>query len=176
MLTRIDHHYECRLCEVDDLGGRRPIAREQGAEVVARGHGKIVILDLPQKEFNELGVYAQALFKFSWQRSVERRKPVWNTRPVFLWADESQFFCNSYDVLFQTTARSARVATVYLTQNIPNYHLALGGSRRAEPFVESLLGNLNTKIFITTPAPLRTSTRRNCAVRTGETFVQAAST
>ena len=38
MLTRIDHPYEYRLSEVDDLGGRRPIVREQGAKVVARGH------------------------------------------------------------------------------------------------------------------------------------------
>ena len=70
--------------------------------------GKIIILNLPVKEYNELGQFAQVLFKFIWQRAVERRilplidpkKAEQNIRPVFLWADESQFFVNSYDALF----------------------------------------------------------------------------
>ncbi len=107
--------------------------------------GKIILLDLPQKQFHEVGVYAQVLFKYSWQRAVERRKIAPHSRPVFLWADESQHFANEHDTHFQTTARSSRVCTVYLTQNLPNYHLTLGGS--GGPLTDSLLGNLSTKIF-----------------------------
>jgi hypothetical protein len=100
-------------------------------------NGKIIILNLPVKEFNELGQFAQVLFKFIWQRAVERRISADMSReaaqaavrPVFLWADESQFFVNSYDALFQSTARSSRACTVYLTQNLPSYFL---GFRRAE--------------------------------------------
>ena len=116
--------------------------------------GKIIIPDLPVKEHNELGQFAQVLFKFVWQRAVERRIPPLITRedaqetirPVFLWADESQFFANSYDALFQSTARSSRACTVYLTQNLPSYFAAFGGANsRAE--VEAFIGNLQTKIF-----------------------------
>jgi hypothetical protein len=109
--------------------------------------GKIIVLDLPQKQFNEIGVYAQVLFKYCWQRAVERRKIEPLSRPVFLWADESQHFVNEFDVSFQTTARSSRVCTVLLTQNLPNYLFSLGGDERARALVDSLLGNLVTKIF-----------------------------
>lgn len=116
--------------------------------------GRIIILNLPVKEYNELGQFAQVPFKFVWQRAVERRIPAGisrsqaekTIRPVFLWADESQFFANSYDALFQSTARSSRACTVYLTQNLPSYLATFSGANsRAE--AESFLGNLQTKIF-----------------------------
>jgi hypothetical protein len=116
--------------------------------------GKIIILNLPVKEFNELGTFAQVLFKYIWQRAVERRVPPGlsrqeaerTIRPVFLYADESQFFVNSYDALFQSTARSSRACTVYLTQNLPSYFAVFGGANsRSE--VEAFIGNLQTKIF-----------------------------
>ena len=117
-------------------------------------NGKIIILNLPVKEFNELGQFAQVLFKFIWQRAVERRISAGTSReaaqatarPVFLWADESQFFVNSYDALFQSTARSSRACTVYLTQNLPSYFSAFGG-HNARSDAEGFLGNLQTKIF-----------------------------
>ena len=117
-------------------------------------NGKIIILNLPVKEFNELGQFAQVLFKFIWQRAVERRISADMSReaaqaavrPVFLWADESQFFVNSYDALFQSTARSSRACTVYLTQNLPSYFSAFGG-QNSRSDAESFLGNLQTKIF-----------------------------
>ncbi|MCI0541129.1 MAG: type IV secretory system conjugative DNA transfer family protein [Verrucomicrobiales bacterium] len=108
--------------------------------------GAIIVLDLPVKEYAEVGQLAQVLFKFIWQRATERRDIRKHPRPVFLWADESQLFVNSHDAVFQTTARSSRTCTVYLTQNLSNYYAALGGERsKAE--VNSLLGNLQTKIF-----------------------------
>jgi len=109
--------------------------------------GKIIVLDLPQKQFNEVGVFAQVLFKYCWQRAVERRKIERDSRPLFLWIDESQHFVNKHDVGFQTTSRSARVATVLLTQNLPNYYAVMGGEHASKALVDSLLGNLTTKIF-----------------------------
>jgi len=116
--------------------------------------GKIIILNLPVKEHNELGQFAQVLFKYVWQRAVERRVPPGidhktaeeTIRPVFLWADESQFFANSYDALFQCTARSSRACTVYLTQNLPSYFATFSGAN-ARSEVEAFIGNLQTKIF-----------------------------
>lgn len=115
--------------------------------------GKVIILDLPVKEFNELGQFAQVLFKFVWQRAVERRIPPElnrkdsqeKIRPVFLFADESQFFVNSYDALFQSTARSSRACTVYLTQNLPTYFAAFG-TANGKNEAESFIANLQTKI------------------------------
>jgi hypothetical protein len=64
-----------------------------------------------------------------------------------LWADESQFFYTSNDREFQSTARSSRACTVYLTQNLPNYFAALGGGESSRVETEAFLGNLQTKIF-----------------------------
>lgn len=116
--------------------------------------GKIIVLNLPVKEYNELGQFAQVLFKFIWQRAVERRIPPdidrekaqAAIRPVFLWADESQFFVTAYDALFQSTARSSRACTVYLAQNLPSYFAVFSGANsRSE--AEAFLGNLQTKVF-----------------------------
>jgi hypothetical protein len=111
--------------------------------------GKVILLNLPVKEYGEVGRVAQVLFKTVWQRAVEsarRDKNSPNARPVFLWADESQYFVTSDDALFQQTARAKGAATVYLTQNLPSYHAVLDGSGRSS-VTESLLGNLQTKIF-----------------------------
>jgi hypothetical protein len=117
--------------------------------------GKIIILDLPVKEFYELGVFAQVLMKLCWQRAVERRIPPETERqdlqetirPVFLWADESQFFASQHsDSQFQSTARSSRCCTVLLTQNLPGYQAAFGGSD-SRAITEAFVANLQTKIW-----------------------------
>lgn len=123
--------------------------------------GKIIILNLPVKTYGEVGRLAQVLYKIAWTRTADRRSGLFGSAsvaasdertqdatlcsPAFLWADESQYFVSPEDALFQQTARSSRIATVYLTQNIGNY--AVGNSRGVGPGVYSLLGNLQTKIF-----------------------------
>ncbi|MCA0235855.1 MAG: TraM recognition domain-containing protein [Bacteroidetes bacterium] len=108
--------------------------------------GKIILLDFPVKDYLDAGVYAQSIFKLLWQQCTERRKVDDHTKPVFLWVDESQYFVNEYDMMFQTTARSSMACTVFLSQNISNYYAVMGG-KSAEARVNSLLGNLSTKIF-----------------------------
>lgn len=112
------------------------------------GRGKIIIVDFPVKNYLGAGILAQGIVKLLWQQAVERRKIETGEPaiPVFLWADESQYFISEYDMMFQTTARSSRACTVYLTQNISNYYAAIGGKHPAER-VNSLLGNLCTKVF-----------------------------
>ncbi|MEW4569542.1 type IV secretory system conjugative DNA transfer family protein [Tautonia sp. JC769] len=109
--------------------------------------GKVLVIDLPVKEFAEIGVFAQVLWKYAFQRSIERRDAAANPRPAFFWADEAQNFVTSYDMQFQTTARSSRVATVLLSQNLSNFYAALGGGERGRAEADSLTANLNTKIF-----------------------------
>lgn len=109
--------------------------------------GKVILLDLPVKEYSDRGRFTQILFKYMWQKAIERRSVKQSPRPVFLWADESQNFCTSYDMQFQATARSSRACTVYLTQNLPNYYAAFGGGDKAKHEANSLLSNLQTKIF-----------------------------
>jgi hypothetical protein len=113
--------------------------------------GKVIVVNLPVKLYGEVGRIAQILYKTIWQRATERRISTINSSgtgwvPVFLWADESQYFVSPEDMLYQQTARAAFGATVYLTQNISNYYAAMGG-KSGEASVDSLLGNLQTKIF-----------------------------
>lgn len=104
--------------------------------------GKILLLALPIKQFGEMGRLAQVLWKHLWQKAAEARDVQTNPRHVFMWADESQHFISRSDPLFLTTSRSAKVITVLLTQNVPNYSSVL-----SRPEVDSLLGNLATKIW-----------------------------
>lgn len=110
--------------------------------------GKIVIIDLPVKEFDFAGKMAGVIAKFCFQKAVERRGSgdECHRRPCFIWADEFENFATGYDNLFQKTARSSKVCTVYIGQNIPGILASLGG-QSGEPFMEALLGNLTTQIY-----------------------------
>ncbi|MBO6522545.1 MAG: TraM recognition domain-containing protein [Balneolaceae bacterium] len=110
---------------------------------------KIVIIDFPIKEFKVAGAFAATIYKTAFQSAMERRdiENEVNPKPVGLWIDEYQNFCNpKVDSLFQTTARSSWVATVYITQNINNMYFIMG-SEQPEAKAKSLLGNLNLKFF-----------------------------
>ena len=108
--------------------------------------GKVVVVDLPVKEYADVGLFAAAVWKHQFQRAVERRPAADpDPRPVFLYADEAHLFTGPTDALFQTTARSARCCTVYLTQTLNNYLAAYTGpAGRADAL--SLLGNLTTHV------------------------------
>ncbi|MCB9352236.1 MAG: TraM recognition domain-containing protein [Lewinellaceae bacterium] len=108
--------------------------------------GKIIVMDFPVKEYLVSGVYAQGIFKLLWQQVLKGEILKNIQPPVFLWVDEAQLFLSDYDQIFQTTARSSRACTVYISQNISNYYVSIGG-RDPRPKVDSLLGNLGTKIF-----------------------------
>jgi hypothetical protein len=120
----------------------------------ATHNGRVVILDFPIKSFGEIGRFVQILYKTLWQMSTEDRAVTVDEErgvgsgqsPVFLWADESQYFVTVRDLAFQLTARSKCAATVYLTQNLPNYYAMLKGAD-SRSVTDSLVGNLQTKIF-----------------------------
>jgi hypothetical protein len=57
--------------------------------------GRIILVDLPVKEWGELGQYAAVLMKFMTQKALERR-PSNDARPVFIWADEAHYFTTAY--------------------------------------------------------------------------------
>ncbi len=108
--------------------------------------GKIILISLPVKDYHKVGRDAQIMFKYIWQRAMERRRIAENGLPVFLWADESQTFLHEHDAVYQATARSSRIATVYISQNLPNYFATLGG-KDGDYRVKGFLGTLGTKIF-----------------------------
>lgn len=108
--------------------------------------GAIIVLDYPVKTHGDAGLLAQHIFKFLWQKSVESRDVKQYDRPVFLWADEAQFFITPYDIHFQTTARSSRACTVYLTQTYSNYYASIGGNNPRDATL-AFLANFQTKVF-----------------------------
>ena len=110
---------------------------------------KIVIIDFPLKEFGLAGIYAATIYKTTFQAAMERRDITKeeHPKPVGLWIDEYQSFCSPLtDSLFQTTARSSWVATLYITQSIQNLYYVMTGYMAAAK-AKSLLGNLNLKYF-----------------------------
>jgi hypothetical protein len=110
-------------------------------------NGKIILINLPTKVYHKAGRDIQVAFKYIWQRAMERRNITQNSRPVFLFADEAQEFLHPHDVAYQATARSSRICTVYITQNLSSYHANMGGGMKSEHKVNSFMGTLGTKIF-----------------------------
>ena len=97
--------------------------------------GAIIIMALPVLTHNEDGIIAQQLFKFGWQRAVESRNGLaqpFRERPVFLYADESQFFVNSNDDQFLSTCRGSKACVVYMTQSLPTYYSMLGTEKKMQ--------------------------------------------
>ncbi len=116
--------------------------------------GAIIIMALPVLTHNEDGVIAQQLFKFLWQRAVESRNglpPQFRERPVFLYADESQFFVNSYDDNFLSTCRGSKACVVFLSQSLPTYYSMLG--KEKSDAVDGYLGKFMTHVFHLNPDP-----------------------
>lgn len=109
--------------------------------------GAIIVLDISVQEYHDLGRIMQGIFKFMFQRAILQRDVKQHPRPVFLWADEAQNFVSSFDFMAQAVARSARLCTVLLTQNVNNLYSVLGGGGRGENQAHALMGNLGTKIF-----------------------------
>lgn len=110
--------------------------------------GSIIILAFPTLFYNEEGIVAQTLFKFLFQRAMESRNslaPSFKERPVFLYADEAQFFVGAYDDAFLSTCRGSKCAVVYLTQSLPTYYAMLG--REKSDAVDGFVGKFNSKIF-----------------------------
>ncbi|UEM08040.1 type IV secretory system conjugative DNA transfer family protein (plasmid) [Skermanella rosea] len=108
--------------------------------------GAVIVMDLPVRGWAEAGVLGQGIMKYLWQRAAERRRVDKHTRPVFLFVDEAQLLLSPYDAEFQSTARSARIATVYLSQNLPAFYERVGG-RNPQDVADALLGHFQTKIF-----------------------------
>lgn len=134
--------------------------------------GRIILINLPVKTHHKIGQDAQIMFKYIWQRAMERRTVTRDSLPVFLWADEAQHFLHEHDAEFQATARSSMIATVYLSQNLPNYYANMGGAR-TEYRVKSFLGTLATKIF---HANADIETNRYASELIGEAFFKDVST
>ena len=110
---------------------------------------KIVVIDFPLKEFGLAGLFASIIYKSTFMGAMERRRieEENNPKPVTLWIDEYQSFCNPItDSQFQATARSSWVATVYITQSINNLYYVMG-NEQPQARTKSLLGNLNMKYF-----------------------------
>ena len=108
--------------------------------------GAIIVLDLPIKIYGQAGVYVQSAFTYLWQTAAEQRDVKANPRPIFWFVDEFQELICNYTPEFLATARSARVASVLISQNKPNYLAAMGGEAGRHR-VDAFLGNIGTKIF-----------------------------
>jgi hypothetical protein len=111
-------------------------------------HGAVIVLAMPTLTWQDDGLIAQQLFKLLFQEAVELRNsldPSQRERPVFLWADESQYMVNARDESFLSTCRSSRACVVYLTQNLPAYYGRLGNDKTA--VVDGLVGKFANQVF-----------------------------
>ena len=122
-------------------------AKETTVDPEAALSGKVIVVNLPTSEKKDVGRFAAVIWKLSFQRAALRRGRNGPGTPAFIYGDEAQMFVTSNDVEFMAVARSSRISTVYLSQNLPAYWLAIGGGDSAKAATSALLGNLRTKIW-----------------------------
>jgi hypothetical protein len=136
-------------------------------------HGAVVFMGLPIAEYGQGGKLAQGIMRYCFQTNALRRSVNECTRPIFFNGDEFQHFLTSHEQIFQTTCRSARIATVYLTQNIPNIVAALGGGSLAKAQCDSLIANMNTKLFFCNSCSTTNEYAANLVGRTRQFMLNA---
>jgi TraM recognition site of TraD and TraG len=107
--------------------------------------GKIIVIDLPVLRFGPTAIVAQTVFKYLFGLAVQNEAVTATTRPVFIWADEAQFFINSADDNLLSTARSSKTCLVYITQDLPTYYARIGKDARDK--AEAILSKFGTRIF-----------------------------
>lgn len=132
--------------------------------------GKIVVVNTPEKTYHEAGRAGNIAWKYCLQRAAERRSPTDQDRPVFIYADEAQFFVTPKDGEFVTTSRSARCATIYLTQNRPNLL-----ARLSKEQTDSLLGCYQTKVWHQNGDPETNEWAANVVSKTYQTRTSTSS-
>ncbi|TWB15542.1 TraM-binding TraD/TraG-like protein [Nitrospirillum amazonense] len=108
--------------------------------------GKVIVIDLPALRFGPTGIVAQTVFKYLFGIAMQSKPVTANTRPVFIWADEAQFFISSADDDLLSTARSSKICLVYLTQDLPTYYARIGKDTHDK--AEAVLSKFGTRIFL----------------------------
>lgn len=110
--------------------------------------GAIIIMGFPVLSYPEEGLVLQQILKMMFQRAVESRNgldPVFQERPLFLFADESQYYISESDDLFLSTCRSSKCSVVYLTQSVSTYYAQLG--KKYEERVTAFVSKFGNIIF-----------------------------
>jgi len=110
--------------------------------------GAIIVLDLPTRIYGKAGLVLQGAFKYVWQLAAESRRIEPDSPVAFLFADEFHELFTEHDAAFFATARSSRIASIVISQNLANYYSALGGEQGRHQ-AEAMLGNLSTHIWHT---------------------------
>ncbi|MCB0518513.1 MAG: TraM recognition domain-containing protein [Lewinellaceae bacterium] len=136
--------------------------------------GRLIIVDIPLKEYGISAVYAAGIMKKLFQLCMERRvvQNEENPRPCVLWIDEYHLLANPIsDEKFQSSCRSTMTAGVYITQSINSIKVAMGRNN-AEAKTKVLLTNLGTQIFC---GNICNDTNKYAADLIGKAFIKTKS-
>jgi len=136
--------------------------------------GKVLIFDMSVMEYGEVGAMCQVVLKYAAQKAIERRDVRKAPRPVFFHLDEFQTLITSADSRFASTCRSARASFILLTQTLPTVYAALGAGDSATQEVNSLLANMNLKVFCANSDPETTKYAAELIGKTRQYTVNAS--
>ncbi len=136
--------------------------------------GKLIILDVPLKEYGISAVYAAGTMKKLFQLCVERRV-IGNEespRPCLLWMDEYHLTVSPQsDEKFQSSCRSTMTVAVYITQSINSIKVSMGKTN-ADAKTKVLLTNLGTQVFC---GNICHDTNKYASELIGKTFIKTKS-
>lgn len=104
--------------------------------------GRLIVMDLPTLKYGAMGAVAQSLLKYLFGLAMQSRPVSAETRPVLLYLDECQNFLSASDADLLAMARSAKICSVFITQDQPTFFAKIG-----EEAAKSLLGKFGTRIY-----------------------------
>ena len=90
--------------------------------------GKLIIVEVPLKEYEISSIYATGLMKLIFQSCMERRviEHEENPRPCILFCDEYHNFCTDNDEKFASSCRSVRCGMFVITQSVDGLQVSFG--------------------------------------------------
>ena len=118
--------------------------KETTFDLVSLREGKILILDLPPKTHGHAGRAIQSMLLNLAHSQLEREDLPHDSdaRPVMIFLDEAHGYVGEEFIEMQSTARSARIISVLISQSISGYRRKLGVEGTT-----ALLEVLNTKVI-----------------------------
>jgi len=107
--------------------------------------GAIIILDIPLHKFGRAALMIQRMLISQFYTAMQRTPITKTTRPCSLYMDEYQALASPTDIQALATARAARVAPIFISQDIPTLRSAFASVD--EHAADGLLAKAQNKFF-----------------------------
>jgi hypothetical protein len=110
-------------------------------------NGQWVLVNLPISVHGDAGAFGMSAWLKLNQDAVLRRVAGPDDPGHVIWIDEAHRLITSDSSPYANECRSHKGAMVYISQSIPQFYAALGGTHKGKYMADALLGAMSTKVL-----------------------------